>query len=307
MQHPLVEHPADAHGPPVVHRADAVGVRHADVREELLAELQVAVQHLDAVHLDPVLADRQHEDRQAAVLRHVPVRARQAEPPVGPPRAGRPHLRPVEHPLLAVPNGGRQGAGDVRAAARLGEELHPDLLTAEHGREVPALLLLGPEVQQHGGARRERRRLQPGRYLVARDLVVEGPLVGRGEAEAPVLDRDAHPGEPGVEEHALHLAVARDLGELLLVGADVAQAAGVHVALDPPEVRADPTARPGPERLDVLGGVGHRTVEPSITLVVRTGVRLLSARYNTGRTVQFSNSDVNRGPKPRQVTPGCSC
>ncbi len=191
VQHALVEHPADADRPAVVDVADAIGVGDADVGHELLAELLRAVQHLDAVDLDARLVDREHEHREAAVLRHVPVRPGQAQAPVGPPRAGGPDLRAVEHPLVAVADGGGQRAGHVRAAARLGQELHPDLLALEDGGEVAQLLLLGAELEQDGGARRERRRLEPGRVLVAGQLLVERPLVRRGQALAAVLGRDA--------------------------------------------------------------------------------------------------------------------
>ena len=93
-----------------------------------------------------------------AVLRHVPVGAGQAQAPVGPPRAGGPHLRAVEDPLVAVAHRGGEAPGDVGAAARLGEELHPELLALEDGGDVALLLLLGAELQQHGRARREGRR-----------------------------------------------------------------------------------------------------------------------------------------------------
>ena len=127
----------------------------------------------------PGLVDREHEHGEAAVLRHVPVGAGQAQAPVGPPRAGGPDLRAVQHPLVAVAHGGGERAGDVGAAARLGEELHPDLLALEDGGDVRALLLLGAEVEQHRQARRERRRLEPRRVLVAGELLVERLLVRR--------------------------------------------------------------------------------------------------------------------------------
>ena len=97
-EHALVEHPAGADGPAVVDVADAVAVGHAHVGHELLAELHRAVEHLDAVHLDAGLVDREDEHGEAAVLGHVPVGAGQAQAPVGPPRAGGPDLRAVERP-----------------------------------------------------------------------------------------------------------------------------------------------------------------------------------------------------------------
>ena len=98
--------------------------------------------------------------REAAVLGHVPVGARQDQTPVGPPRAGRPDLRPVEHPLVAVAHRGGLRAGDVGSACRLGQELHPDLVAAEDGGEVLRLLLLGSVVEEQGRARLQRRNLE---------------------------------------------------------------------------------------------------------------------------------------------------
>src|SRR4051795_13012749 len=73
--HPLVEQPPDADTPAVVDVTDPVTVGHAYVGQELLAELAVAVEHLDAVHGDARRVEREDEHGQAAVLRHVPVGA----------------------------------------------------------------------------------------------------------------------------------------------------------------------------------------------------------------------------------------
>ena len=124
----LVEHPAGADGPALVDLADAVGVGDAHVGHELLAELLRAVDHLDAVQLDARLVDLDDEHAEAAVLGHVPVGAEQAQAVVGEPRAGRPDLRAVDDPLVAVAHRGGERGGDVGTTARLGEELHPDLL-----------------------------------------------------------------------------------------------------------------------------------------------------------------------------------
>ena len=175
----------DADGPAVVDLADPVAVGHPDVGEVLLAEVHVAVEHLDALDLDALGVDREDEHRQAAVLRHVPVGAGQAQAPVRPPRPGRPHLGTVEDPLVAVAHGGRERSGHVGTAARLGEELHPQLLAPEDRRHVPALLLLGAEVQQHRHARRHGRYLDPAREVEAGQLLVQDPLVGRSDSPWP--------------------------------------------------------------------------------------------------------------------------
>ena len=213
----LVVHPPGAHRPPLVHVTDPVGVGNAHVGEELLAELARPIEHLDAVDLDARLVEAHHEHGEAAMLRHVPVRPREAQAPVRPPRAGRPDLRPVEHPLVAVAHGSGLGAGDIGSTRRFGQELHPDLLAAEDGRKVPALLLLGSEVEDQSGARLQRGNLEASRVLVQPDLLVERVLVSRRQALASVLFRKADPREPGVEQPALQLPMMCDLRELFVV------------------------------------------------------------------------------------------
>ena len=61
----LVEHPAGADGPALVDVADAVGVGHPEVGDELLAELLGAVDHLDPVQLDAGLVDLDDEHAEA--------------------------------------------------------------------------------------------------------------------------------------------------------------------------------------------------------------------------------------------------
>ncbi len=217
VEHALVEHPTDAHGPPVVDRAHPVGVRHDQVGEELLAELTRAVEHLNAVDLDGGLVDREDEHAEAAVFGHVPVGASEAQAPVGPPRACRPYLGPVQHPLVPVAHGGGERARDVRTPARLGEELHPQFIPAQDGRNVLPLLLLGAELEQHGGARRERRDLDPARVLVPGQLLVQHLLVHGGQTLPAVLAREAETCQPGVEERPLQLALVGDLRQLLLL------------------------------------------------------------------------------------------
>ena len=74
----LVDEQAGGHRPAVVDLADDVGGRDRHVVEELLAELHRAVDLADLLHLDARLVDLHDEHREAAVLRHVPVRAGQA-------------------------------------------------------------------------------------------------------------------------------------------------------------------------------------------------------------------------------------
>ena len=58
VEHSFVEHPSRPDGPAVVDLADAILVRYADVRQELLTELLRSVEHLDLLDLDAVLVQR---------------------------------------------------------------------------------------------------------------------------------------------------------------------------------------------------------------------------------------------------------
>ena len=84
-------------------------------------------------------------------LGRLPVGAGQAHGVVGAERSCTPYLRTVEHEDVPVPGGPGHQAGQVGTAAGLGQELHPQLLAAEDGRDMSALLLLGAEVEQGGG------------------------------------------------------------------------------------------------------------------------------------------------------------
>ncbi len=225
---------------------------HAHVGHELLAEVLEPVEHLDALDLHALLVERQDEHGQSTVLRHVPVRPRQTQAPVGEPRPGGPHLGPVEDPLLAVAHGGHQRAGDVGTAARFGQQLHPEFLTLEDRREVTQLLLLGAELEEHRRARRERRCLDPEGIGESRQLLVECRLVRGRETLTAVLAREADAGEPGVEERPLQRAGGRDLGQVLVVGVPRPELADLVGQLARRQGLPDPGAGAGAELLDRL-------------------------------------------------------
>ncbi len=111
--------------PPVVHVADDRVVTQDDVVEELLAELERAVDLFDRVDLHPRPVDLHDEHGQPAVLRRVPVGAGQAHGVGGRHRRGAPDLGAVHHPLVAVAVGAGHAPGEVGTPGRLGEELHP--------------------------------------------------------------------------------------------------------------------------------------------------------------------------------------
>ena len=197
------------------------------------------------------------------MLRNIPVRSGQAEAPVGPPGARRPNLRPVHHPFFAVTNGRGLRARHVGTTTRLGEELHPQLLALQDGRNVVPLLFLGTEFQDDRHARREGGHLRLRRVLVPDQLTVESRLVGGSQALSAVLTRDTDAGQPAVKELPLQLSAAGDRRQLLVVRTktSIAGSAAFRLVL---HVLGQP--RPGPrrkglhvlDRLEELRVFGHR-------------------------------------------------
>ena len=94
------------------------------------------------------------EIRQALVLRLVPIGARQQQTPMRLVRAGGPHLLAVDHPLIAAELGARHRAGHVGAAARLAEQLAPDVLAGQDAQQELLLLQIGAVRQDGRGGQR---------------------------------------------------------------------------------------------------------------------------------------------------------
>ena len=64
------------------------------------------------------------------------VGAGEQDAPVAEVGAGRPHLLPVDDPLVAVAHGTGRQPREVGAGAGLAEQLAPDLVAAQHRRQV---------------------------------------------------------------------------------------------------------------------------------------------------------------------------
>ena len=105
-----------------------------------------------------------------------------------------PHLLAVDHELVAVESGPRLHAREVRAGARLAEELAPDVLAAQQRRDEGLLLLLAGVHQQRRPAHAEPDLERAGRDLEGLGLAVEDALVATGQPAPAVLDR---PGDAG--------------------------------------------------------------------------------------------------------------
>jgi hypothetical protein len=112
-----------------------------------------------------------------------------------------PHLLPVDHVLVAVP--ASDGPQRRQVAPRLGltEELAPDLLAGQQGREEPSPLLVGAAGEDRGAG-------PPGADLVlgagdagGGQLVVDGELHDRVGVEAP-RPRPVGAHQPGIGELA---------------------------------------------------------------------------------------------------------
>ena len=104
--------------------------------------------------LDAGLLHVEDEIGEALVLGDVPVGPCEQEAPLRLVGTGGPDLLPVDHPLVALAVGARDGAGHVRAAARLAEELAPGVLAGEDRQQELLLMQVGAVRQDGGGGQR---------------------------------------------------------------------------------------------------------------------------------------------------------
>jgi hypothetical protein len=112
-----------------------------------------------------------------------------------------PHLLPGHSPAVAVLDRPRAERGQVRAGARLTEQLAPHLLAGPERAQVALALLVGAAAQDRG-----RGHAQPDTNpfrLVRRgagrgELGVDDLLQRSGRLLTAQPDREVHPGQPGV-------------------------------------------------------------------------------------------------------------
>ena len=100
-------------------------------------------------------------------------------------RAARPDLLPVDDELVAVAHGPGAEVGEVAAAARLGEQLAPELLAGEDRPQVAVLLLLAAGVEDRRRRPADADRVDRSPDLGLGQLVVDDQLVDRVGVEAP--------------------------------------------------------------------------------------------------------------------------
>ena len=102
---------------------------------------------------------------------------------------------------------------------RLRQELHPDLVAAEDGREVLALLLLGAEVEEHGGARLQRGHLEARRDTRSRQISsLNACWCAAVRPWPPYSSGKQMPANPPSNSVRCRSRWCCDLRELLLVG-----------------------------------------------------------------------------------------
>ena len=125
--------------------------RRASTVQEHFVEVRLAGDLLDRADLDAVLAHREEEERDAAVLRDVPVSAGHQHPVVGRCRTGRPHLLTGDDELVAVALGASLQAGEVRSCSWLGvQQAHLEVVEQQRPDQA-ALQCFGSERQQGVG------------------------------------------------------------------------------------------------------------------------------------------------------------
>src|SRR5690606_3534475 len=136
------------------------------------------------------------------VLGLVRVGAGDQDRPLGAVGQGRPHLLPVDDPLVTVPDRPRGQGGEVGSGAGLAEQLAPDLLASPQGTQESTPLFVVAEPQDRGSGHPQADGVLP-RTVVRRASLGEFgfddglQLPGRAHAAEP--GGEVHPREPGVE------------------------------------------------------------------------------------------------------------
>ena len=113
---------------------------------------------------------------------------------------GRPHLLPVDHPLIAVEHGRRLQAGQVGPGVRLAESLAPGHRPVEDLRQVLLLLLLGPPLQDRRSDQCVAEEVGTQGRLHPSELLGEDHPLHRRQPLAAVLDRPRGADPAAVEE-----------------------------------------------------------------------------------------------------------
>src|SRR6267142_1522211 len=186
--------------PSLVDVADQVRLVGPRVGHEDFGEERAAGDLLERTQLDAGLAHVEEHARDAAVLGHLRVGAREQDAPVGDRPARGPDLLAVDDEVIALIFGARLEAGQVRSGVRLRVELAPDLLGGQHLLQIPLLLRLGAVHDDRRADEPDAEPVDGGRRAHPGHLVLDDRLLHRRGAPAPVLLGPQHPDVPGLVE-----------------------------------------------------------------------------------------------------------
>ena len=125
----------------------------------------------------------------------------------------RPHLLPVDDPLVAITDGTRRQAGDVGPTARLGEQLAPDLLVRGDLGDEARLLLLRSPLQDGGRAHPDADDVERPRHAGAAEFLVDHTRRAHVVALAVVLRRVGGRGPAGVGQPLAPIGVVEFVAE----------------------------------------------------------------------------------------------
>jgi hypothetical protein len=193
---PLVHQCGLGDPPALADIAEAQAVRDPHVGEEDLVELSLAGELAQRAHLHAGSMHVAQKVGDAAMLGHVRVRPGDEDRPIRLVGKRGPYLLPVEYPLVAVAYRAGAEVGQVRARARLGEQLAPHLLAGPQWTQEPPTLLIGAVPQDRRRGHAEADHLQSRvdlRRAGGGERGVHSGLQRPCRAQPAQPDREVHP------------------------------------------------------------------------------------------------------------------
>jgi hypothetical protein len=151
-------------------------------------------------------------------------------------RQRRPDLLAVDHPVVAVPDGGGAQRRQVGAGRRLAEQLAPDVVGPQQAGEVPLPLVVAAVGDDGRPAHAQADVVDQSRYAGADQLLLHDRLLHQRAALPAVLAGPADAHQTGLVQHALRPAQVGLGGSgvhRLLPRADVQQLGGVLLERPP--------------------------------------------------------------------------
>ena len=172
-----------------------------DLVEEALVELRFPGRLVERAHLHPGGVHVDQERRDALVLGHVGVGARDEKSVGRLVSERRPDLLSRDDPLVPVELCTHRECRHVRSGARFGEELTPDLLTGEQRSQETLLLLVGTVGDDRRGAHAVPDDVSShrGRRVESRHAPKHVELLGGARSQTAQTHREVRPRQAPVE------------------------------------------------------------------------------------------------------------